>query len=154
LKKGRRLINSKREIVDGINFASRIEAYMYRLLKKEGISFNYEGVSFLVLNPFTFPNESHERQGNNKGELINRGNKKMQGIIYTPDFNINHNEYICIIETKGLRTESFNMRLKLFKAHLTRDKVEMDIYIPHTQKECDKVIELIKIKINGYTKTN
>ena len=47
-----------------------------------------------------------------KVEMIDRGNKKIQPIKYTPDFTIDNDDVKYIIETKGFRTETFNMRYK------------------------------------------
>ena len=39
-------INSRKVTVDGIKFASRLEAYMYKALKEAGIEAEYESESF------------------------------------------------------------------------------------------------------------
>jgi hypothetical protein len=137
---GRKLINAKKQIIDGVTLKSRLESYMYACLKREKIPFKYESVSFVVFNSFVFNKESHERKSNGTGDLIDRGsNKKVQEIKYTPDFIGDG----FIIETKGLRTESFNLRFKLFKKHLMDNNLIYDLYMPQTQSECDKVVQLI-----------
>jgi len=84
-------------------------------------------------------NESFERQSNGKGEMVNRGCKKILPIKYTPDF-IGHN---FIIECKGRANESFPMRWKMFKKYVNRKMKHVTLYKPQNQKECDKVIQLI-----------
>ena len=59
------------------------------------------------------PNECYERCANGKGEFKNRGNKKILGIKYTPDFI----SYDYIIECKGRPNESFPIRWKIFKKY-------------------------------------
>jgi hypothetical protein len=124
---------------DGITFASGLEKYMYLALKKEKIKFTYEGETFELLQSFNFDNECYERQSNGKGEFINRGNKKVLNIKYTPDF-IGED---FIIETKGRANESFPLRWKMFKylMHLTND--QRTLYKPQNQKECDQTTKLI-----------
>jgi cystathionine beta-lyase/cystathionine gamma-synthase len=68
-------------------------------------------------------------------------------MTYKPDFVIRHDGYYAIIETKGLPTEAYNMRMKLFKAFLTKNNIECDIYVPQTQKECLETINQILKKI-------
>ena len=71
---------------DGVKFASGLEKYMYIALQKAKIGFNYEYRSFQLLPTFEFNQVAYERQANGKGEYKNRGNKKILGIKYTPDF--------------------------------------------------------------------
>ena len=79
-------------------------------------------------------------------EAINRGDKKVLGIRYTPDF-VGED---FIIETKGRANESFPMRWKLFKKHMQEIGDDRNLYKPQTNKECDKTIDLIlKNRKNG-----
>ena len=146
-KYDRRLIKSKKISIDGINFASRLEGSMYKLLKENNIDFKYESESYTLSDSFVFSNDYYARLASGKGEFLNRGNKKVQSMTYKPDFVIRQDGYYAIIETKGLPTESYNMRMKLFKAFLTRNNIECDIYVPQTQKECVETINQILKKI-------
>lgn len=132
-------VQSKKISYDGVNFASGLEKYMYMALKKHKIKAKYEGETFVLINGFHFENESYERQANGKGELINRGSKRILPIKYTPDF-IGED---FIIETKGRANESFPLRWKLFKRLITEQFPDYTLYKPQNQRECDRVIELI-----------
>jgi len=138
-------VRAKKVVYDGVTFASGLEKYMYIALRKAKIKFEYEGENFELVKPFEFDSEAHERQNNGKGEYINRGNKRILGIKYTPDFVGGD----FIIETKGRANESFPMRWKLFKRHLIETGDNRHIYKPQTNKECDKTIELILNKRHG-----
>ena len=140
---GKKLFNSKATTIDGVKMKSRLEGAMYSLLKDSGLEFYYEKETFVIVDPFRFENESYERKANNKGEMIDRGNKKIQPIKYTPDFTIDNDDVKYIIETKGFRTETFNMRYKLFKKYITDEGLNYKLYSPHTQKECQEVMRLI-----------
>ena len=140
---GKKLFNSKSTTIDGVKMKSRLEGAMYSLLKDSGLEFYYEKETFVIVDPFKFDNESYERKANNKGEMINRGNKKIQPIKYTPDFTVDNDDVKYIIETKGFRTETFNMRYKLFKKYITDEGLNYKLYSPHTQKECQEVMRLI-----------
>ena len=69
-------VRAKKKVVDGIEFKSGLEAYMYKALKEAGIQAEYEGVKYELTPSFDFNNNSYERQGNGKGEYKNRGGKK------------------------------------------------------------------------------
>ena len=109
-------VRSKKVMYDNIAFASGLEKYMYQALKKAKIKAEYEGQTFTLIDGFEFETASYERQSNGKGEFVDRGNKKILPIKYTPDF-VNDK---FIIETKGRANESFPMRWKLFKRFINR----------------------------------
>ena len=139
-KRKRGPVRAKKVSFDGITFASGLEKYMYQALKKAKIKAKYEGKTYIIQEGFEFKNKSYERQSNGKGELVNRGCKKILPIKYTPDFVSNS----FIIECKGRANESFPMRWKMFKKYVNDNLKHVTLYKPQNQKECDKVIELIK----------
>ena len=141
-KRKRGPVRSKKVTFDGITFASGLEKYMYQVLKKNKIQAVYEGETFILQEEFMFDNESYERQSNGKGDMVNRGNKKILNIKYTPDFVSDS----FIIECKGRANESFPIRWKMFKKYVKENLPRVTLYKPQNQKECDKVIELITKK--------
>ena len=138
-KRKRGPVQSKKTTFDGIKFASGLEVYMYKALKKAKLKAVYEGATFEVSKAFEFTNTSYERTGNGKGEFKQRGRKKILPIKYTPDFVSSS----FIIECKGRANESFPMRWKLFKKYVKVNLPRVTLYKPQNQKECDTVIELI-----------
>ena len=135
-------VRSKKVTYDGVTFASGLEKYMYQALKKAKIKADYEGRTYTLIEGFDFESSSYERQSNGKGQFVNRGNKKILPIKYTPDF-IGED---FIIETKGRANESFPMRWKLFKKFINKCYPRVTLYKPQNQKECDQVIELLTNK--------
>ena len=138
-KKKRGPVRAKKVSFDGINFASGLEKYMYIALKKAKIKAEYEGETFELQEGFMFDIDSYERQGNGKGDMVNRGQKKILNIKYTPDFVSDS----FIIECKGRANESFPIRWKMFKKYVNHNLKHVTLYKPQNQKECDEVIELI-----------
>ena len=132
-------VRAKKVTFDGIKFASGLEKYMYKALKEAKIHAIYEGATFELQEGFMFDTDSYERQGNGKGTMINRGQKKILNIKYTPDFVSDS----FIIECKGRANESFPIRWKMFKKHVKEHLKHVTLYKPQNQKECDEVIELI-----------
>jgi len=128
-------VRAKKVSYDGIDFASGLEKYMYKLLKDANQVFE-------LLPGFNFNNECYERQSNGKGDFINRGNKKILNIKYTPDFVSTD----FIIETKGRANDSFPLRWKMFKYLMGSMCDKRALYKPQNQKECDETIRLILAK--------
>ena len=138
-KKKKGPVVSKKITVDGIRFASGLEAYMYKALKTSKIRAAYEGKTFTLVDEFTFTECAYERCANGRGEYKDRGGKKIQSIKYTPDF-VGDN---FIIECKGRANESFPIRWKMFKKHVHYNMPGITLYKPQNQKECDMTISLI-----------
>ena len=142
-KRKRGPVVSKKPTYNGIQFASGLEKYMYQALKGAKIQAIYEGATFVLQEDFKFDVDSYERQANGKGQMVNRGQKKIQNIKYTPDFVSDS----FIIECKGRANESFPIRWKMFKKYVKEHLKHVTLYKPQNQKECDQVIELIINKI-------
>lgn len=137
-KKGK--INATKIKYDGIQFKSKLELFMYQELKRNNIKTEYEPISYQILESFNFPNESYERQGNSKGDMVDRGGKKILGVRYTPDFV--GEDYI--IESKGFPNESFALRWKLFKKYLVDNGMDdIMLFKPQKQSECIDVCQII-----------
>lgn len=141
--KRRQITRSTKAKEDGIEFASKLELHMYRLLKKAKIKNQYEGRTFTIINSCQFPMSSYEKTKTKK-VLHDRGNKKLLGIKYTPDFIDVQDPPRFIIETKGNPNESFPMRWKLFKMHLVNEGIKTNLFMPRNQKDCEEVIAILK----------
>jgi len=140
-RKGRQITRAKKHVVDGITFASGLELYCYRALKKAKIPNEYEGKTFELVEKFKFEGVLMDK-GKTKGKTTFKekpGN--IRNISYTPDF-INLEEGF-IIETKGIRTPEFKMRFKLFLKYLYDTDQKLDVYVPSNQKEVDATVNLI-----------
>ena len=142
IRRKRGPVRAKKVKFDGIQFASGLEKYMYIALKKAKIHAEYEGATFVLQEDFKFEIDSYERQANGKGNMVNRGQKKIQSIKYTPDFISSS----FIIECKGRANESFPIRWKMFKKYVNCNLKHVTLYKPQNQKECDEVIKLITKK--------
>ena len=125
--------------MDGIQFRSGLEKNTYIALKEAGLFELYEEEVFQLIEGFTLPNICIEKQANGKGELIDRGQKKVLGVKYTPDFT--GKDYI--IECKGRANESFPLRWKLFKRWCVKNEDLRPLYKPQNQKDIAIMIKLI-----------
>lgn len=147
---GVKIKNAKKKTIDGIQFKSSLEAFCYTELKKHGIKdFQYEGHKFILQDKFVASMESWELQSKKVGNKIQHtfevNTPKMRAITYTPDFVcINENKEGWIIETKGFRMSDFKIKWKMFKKLLTDKGFKVKLYMPNTQENVLKVINLIK----------
>ena len=132
-------VRAKKASMDGIQFRSGLEKNTYIALKEAGLFELYEKEVFQLIEGFTLPNICIEKQANGKGELIDRGQKKVLGIKYTPDFT--GKDYI--IECKGRANESFPLRWKLFKRWCVKNEDLRPLYKPQNQKDIAIMIKLI-----------
>mgnify|MGYP003319723647 CR=1 FL=1 len=71
--------------------------------------------------------------------MVNRGNKKVLAIKYTPDFEGKD----FIIECKGRPNDTFPLRWKMFKKYVNDNLKHVTLYKPQNQKECDETVKLI-----------
>ncbi len=140
-KRKRGPVQSKKITVDGIKFASGLEAYMYKALKAAKIPAAYEGSTYTIFQGFDLNKTVYERCANGKGDYKDRGNKKILPIKYTPDFICPN--YSFIIECKGRANESFPLRWKLFKKYVVKNYPDTILFKPQNQKECDETTRLI-----------
>lgn len=138
-------VASKKQSYDGINFASGLEVYMWKVLKAAGIEAEYESEKFLLMNPFELYNEVWERQRNGKGAYKQFEMQKIRGMRYTPDFIIRKSDGAIhfIIETKGRANEAFPLRWKLFKQVISEEFPDVIIFKPQKQTECDTTVNRI-----------
>lgn len=107
---------------NGIKFRSKLETYTYKKLKEADITADYEMHRYELLPAFTF------------------NDRKYRPMTYLPDF-VGKN---FIIECKGYPNEAWPLREKLFKYYLYSNKLDIDFYVVHTQKEVDELIKKLK----------
>jgi hypothetical protein len=143
MSKKRQITRSKKTVVDGIQFASKLEAHMYKLLKHNNISYKYEGEKYILIDSFQYEASSYEKTATKK-YLHDRGNKKILPISYTPDFIDSQYPPRYIIECKGNPNERFPLVWKLFKRYIHLKGWNTKLYMPRNQKDCEAVVRLLK----------
>ena len=140
-------VRSKKAQIDGITFASSLEAYCYNRLKAEGLDFEYEGGSFVVLPAFKYVG-TYLKSTTGKKEMSDLSGKAVRAITYTPDF-VSH-KHKFIIETKGFvpSNHSFPLRWKLFLLYLNENNMgDYRVFLPKNQSQVDEAIETIITKL-------
>lgn len=142
-KKKTGAVKSKKKVIDGITFASSLEAYCYTKLKENNIDFEYEGESFVVLPSFKYLGR-YLASSPKKKELTDKTGKAVRAITYTPDFVSHDNKFV--IETKGFvpSNHSFPLRWKLFLAYLNDNGMQdYQVFLPKNQGQVDDLIKIL-----------
>ena len=144
-----RIKNVQTTKIDGVEFRSRLEAFTYAELKKEGIEFDYEKEKFILMDKFKYENVSIEKR-KKKGKLVfDQALTSIRSTTYLPDFT--NLEEGWIIEVKGMKTDVFNLKWKLFKQYLVKNNLNYELYMPGSKKQILQTIKIIKEK-NGNIK--
>lgn len=140
-KKG--AVNSKKKTIDGITFASGLEAYCYGKLKESGLEFAYEGKTFELLPVAKYEGVYYKSVPKSKAMQCYQG-KKVHPLKYTPDFFSPKHKFV--IETKGFvpSQHTFPIRWKLFLHHLNENGMgDYQLFLPRNQEQVNAVIQIL-----------
>lgn len=130
---------------DGTKFRSKLELFAYNKLLENGIKdFKYEELRFVLSEPFIYTADSYEADKKRNFKLF--GNK-IRAMTYKPDFTcVRDDKTGWIMETKGIANDAFPLRWKLFKKYLVENGYDITLYMPNTQTNVTKCVEMIKEK--------
>ena len=119
--KNKKVKNATPLSYDGIDFKSRLEAVVYKTFKDAGFNIQYEPCKYVLWRGFKPTIPFYNRKKKSKKSNITGlklDNKKLLDTTYTPDFQFMYKGYLIIIESKGLETEVFLIKKKLFRQYL------------------------------------
>lgn len=143
--------------IDGIHFRSKMEARVYSILKENGFYVDYEKKTFDLLSGFYPTVECYDRHYDRKqkSEMFGLSQDKVMAITYTPDFSIEINGILVLLEVKGKENDTYPLKKKMFRRLLESLK-EMTgkrfIFIEvHTLRETRSVVEFLKTLNNEET---
>lgn len=154
---GVKIKNAKKKTIDGINFKSQLEGFFYEEAKKAGISdFEYER-KFVLQDKFTSTSsgielytkiDATDKKNVKKKVVFGEVTSKIRAITYSPDFVCIDEETKTgwIVETKGFRMETFNIKWKMFKKYLLDNGYVLSLYTPNNKENVLKTIQSIKSK--------
>jgi hypothetical protein len=145
---GKNISRAIKTTYKGRKFQSRLEQHLFQLFDDAGVKIKYEEEVFTIIDKFHFPNASYEKTISSKDKLVNKGEKTHLAVKYTPDFTLDINGLKVIIETKGISTDIFQLRYKLFKKYITDNNLNYVLYMPRNQAQnkfvFEEVMKLIK----------
>lgn len=118
-KGNRKVKNATRNERDGVVFASRLERFMYDLLKMHGIGFEFQK-RYVLQEGFRY-----------NGEAV-------RPVTYTTDFWLpDHN---MVIDTKGHKTQQGVLRIKMLKRRFADAGITTRIELPRNADECNALV--------------
>jgi hypothetical protein len=143
--------NVKKDVVrDGIKFDSDLEARAYDLFVAAGLNPKYNEVSYVVQQKQKINFAFFDRIGKTNKKYANKQNTIMLPITYTPDFIIETDDTMYIIEIKGLVKEKFTIIKKMFAQLLNTIKTDKAVVyaVAYTLAHVKFLIERICSKHN------
>lgn len=136
----KKVVNARENFYDGIKFKSRLETSCYKIMKLSGLEPSYETMKFTLMDGFkpTVPFYNRVGKGSLKPDM-----KVVRPTTYTPDFTLVYNGKLCIIEAKGVETDSYKLKKKLFRRHL-EDMHDVVYFEVRSKSEMIDTIHVIK----------
>ena len=125
-------------VFNGIKFDSQLELKGYRYLKMLKVPFRFHAKTFTLFKGYTI-------------EEFSQKTKKLyiatvRPMTYTPEFEIKcPNGIILFIEMKGVRTESFNLKWKIYRKQL---KSNQRAIIIKNIADLDRILDLYHVPKN------
>lgn len=119
-------------------FRSKLEKYCNDKLIEAKIPFKYESMEIVLLDSFTYEEESWEKIGKNR-KKFKLQRKKQLPTRYKPDFTGDG----WLIETKGFFTAEARLKWKMFKRWLVDNNLKWKLFMPSNKGEVDRTIEML-----------
>jgi len=135
----KKVIGAQETTVNGIKFKSLLESRFYNYLMSIGADFDYEVERITLMEGFKPRCPFYKAE---KGS-IKQDNSKVRDITYTPDFLIYINDYKVYVECKGFKTDSYNIKVKLFRKWLQNKDNTIFIEVKSV-RELTSAIDYIK----------
>ena len=137
-KSNQKIRNATPTVYNGVKYRSRLEVFTAKALDDAKLVNEYEKNKFLLADKFVFSPVSFETYTKKGIKTFGIARENVQHITYTPDF-VDPN-FKWLIECKGYRTDSFDIKWKMFKKYLTDNDIKMDLYLPENQNQVKQVI--------------
>ena len=130
---------------DGIKFKSKWECKVYKMLRDAGLNPQYEGLKIHLQETFE-PKVPFYTRVKDRRRLpgFKIDNYKVRAITYSPDFKVEYNGNTYFIEAKGMKTDRYQITVKLFRKWLEENYPNSIAFEVYTQKNVKDTIKIIK----------
>lgn len=142
MAENKKIKNATQNTVDGIEFKSRLEAMIYKVLKENGFDPKYEPWKFTIWEGYRPKVPFYDRDS--KTGLLKNNTTKLIDMTYTPDFCFDYGNLFVIVEAKGLENDRFPIKKKLFRKSLEEWKTPVIYFEIYSKKQLLQAIEIIK----------
>jgi hypothetical protein len=140
--------NAEKIIYEDISFDSKLEVYCYKRLLQEGFNPTYGGIGFDLIPSFILHKvEAYYPNASGKNTKTMNLHKNHQGKKYTPDFILQIDRTLVVIETKGNPNDDYPTKRKLFLKKMEDEESEYNRIVflePHNQRQINECIDFIK----------
>lgn len=142
LHENKKIRNASPLEYDDIYFKSQLEKMIYQTLREQGFPVEYEPRKFILWQGFrpTVPFYDKDKYT----RMLKLENKKIIDITYTPDFVFKQNEYLVVIEAKGMENDCFYLKKKMFRKWLEDNHPKSIYFEIYTKKQLLQAINIIK----------
>lgn len=127
---------------DGISFKSKLEKMIYQTLRENSLPVEYEPRKFIVWEGFRPTVPFYDKDKTTR--MLKLEKKKIISISYTPDFVFRYNDYLIIIEAKGMENDRFYLKKKMFRKWLENNEPKSIYFEIYTKKQLLQAIDIIK----------
>ena len=115
------------------------------MLKEAGLNPQYEGLKIHLQETFEPKVPFYTRvKDKRRTSGFKIDNYKVKAITYSPDFKVEYNNKVYFIEAKGMKTDSYNIKVKLFRKWLETNLPNSIAFEVYTQKNVKDTINIIK----------
>ena len=145
MAENKKVIGATECVVDGIKFKSKWECKVYQMLKEAGLNPQYEGLKIHLQETFEPKVPFYTRVKDRRrvpGFKID--NYNVRAITYSPDFKVEYNGHTYFIEAKGMKTDRYQITVKLFRKWLEENYPNSIAFEVYTQKNVKDTIKIIK----------
>lgn len=127
---------------DGIFFKSKLEKMIYQTLRENNLPVEYEPQKFIIWEGFRPTVPFYDKDKTTR--MLKLEKKKIISISYTPDFVFRYNDYLIIIEAKGMENDRFYLKKKMFRKWLENNEPKSIYFEIYTKKQLLQAIDIIK----------
>lgn len=127
---------------DNIEFKSNLEVMVYKTLKEEEFTPEYETKKYILWKGFKPTIPFYDKCKTTKELKLNT--KKIIDTTYTPDFTFTYNNKFIIIEAKGKENDVFPIKKKLFRKYLEENIANAIYFEIFNKKQLLQAIKIIK----------
>lgn len=141
----KKVIGATECVIDGIRFKSKWESRVYQILKDAGLNPKYEDLKIHLQETFEPTVPFYTRiKSKRRTSGFNIDNYKVKAITYSPDFKVEYNNKTYFIEAKGMKTDSYAIKVKLFRKWLETNAPDSVVFEVYTVKNVTDSINIIK----------
>ena len=113
LHENKKIKNASPLEYDDIFFKSKLEKMIYQTLREQGFPVEYKPHKFVIWQGVRPTVPFYDKDKTTR--MLKLESKKIIDITYTPDFVFKYNDFLVIIEAKGMENDRFYLKKKMFR---------------------------------------